>query len=146
MIQITADNFEKCSNIWDIRLYKELSDRFLTEIASKNRIAFAYEINGDFVGEGALVFDMRDSDYTIPNSRIYLSHLVVKENFRKKGIGTEIVDFLFEKAKLLGYLEISVGVDKENSGAVKFYRRLGFVKLGEFRDANGLYFKMIKML
>nr|WP_319005528.1 GNAT family N-acetyltransferase [Metabacillus litoralis] len=54
------------------------------------------------MGEGSLVFQNNDPDYTIPDKRIYLSRMIVKEEYRNRGIGGVIVDYLIDYAKQLG--------------------------------------------
>ncbi|MCG0587357.1 GNAT family N-acetyltransferase [Bacillus velezensis] len=76
---------------------------FYDELVSGNRITFIYSVNDEFIGEGLLVFQNNDPDYTIPDKRIYLSRMIVKEGYRNRGIGGIIVDYLIDYAKQLGY-------------------------------------------
>jgi ribosomal protein S18 acetylase RimI-like enzyme len=72
---------------------------------------------------------MNDSDYTIKGRRVYLSRLIVKEEFRNQGIGSILVDFLIEYARELGYQELSLGVDLDNLIAIKLYMKKGFTRV-----------------
>ncbi|WP_331466705.1 GNAT family N-acetyltransferase [Macrococcoides goetzii] len=60
-----------------------------------------YSENDEFIGEGSLVFTHQDSDYTIPNQRVYLSRMIVKEEHRNRGIGGIMLDYLIEKAQFI---------------------------------------------
>ncbi|WP_077324763.1 GNAT family N-acetyltransferase [Virgibacillus siamensis] len=122
-------------------------EMFYDELVSGNRITFIYIRNDDFLGEGSLVFYKNDPDYTIPKKRIYLSHMIVKDEYRKNGIGGIIVDYLIDYAKHLGYKEISLGVDIDNFNARRLYEKKGFTEViykGE--DKYGEYIKLLKNL
>ena len=107
----------------------ELAEKFLYELKSENRITYVCRDNDDFIAEISLVKDMNDSDYTIPNQRVYISHLIVKSEYRRKGIGKIFVDFISDKAKELGYTEMTIGVDMDNYPALKLYTDCGFDKV-----------------
>ena len=143
---IHPDDYHKCSNIWNMKT-QPLADKWLEEIKSGNRIVYVYKINGEFIGEGALVFDTGDPDYTIPNRRVYVSRMIVKKEYRNKGIGTEILEFLIKKAKEMGFSEMTIGVDKDNVNALHLYRKHGFDNvIYDGADENGEYFKLMKRI
>lgn len=148
MIKILSpDDFEKCSNIWDIKKCRKMAHRFYDEIISGNRITFIYSRGGEFIGEGSIVFDTGDPDYTILHRRIYFSRLIVKKEYRRKGIGRELCRHIIEYVTELGYTEMSIGVDIDNFAAIKLYQSIGFDNLifvGE--DSDGKYFKLLKKL
>lgn len=106
-----------------------------------------YQENKEFIAEIAYVFEMNDSDYTIPNQRIYLSRLIVKQEYRNRGIGSELIDFVIEKAKKMGYKELSVGVDKDNEAALHLYQKKGFTEIiFDGADSDGEYYKLLRRL
>lgn len=143
---LKAEEYGKCSNIWNMKK-QPLAEKWLEEIISGNRLVFIYKINGKFIGEGALVFDNGDPDYTIPDRRIYVSRMIVKKEYRGRGIGSEILAFLIEKAKSMGYSEMALGVDKDNAAALQLYRKFGFDEvIFEGADEYGEYFKLLKKI
>lgn len=73
IIALDIADFNKCSNIWNMEKQSALAEQFYHELLSNNRITFIYTIDGEFIGEISLVFDMKDSDYTITDQRIYIS-------------------------------------------------------------------------
>ena len=141
--QIGADEFHKCSNIWDMEKCP-FTDTFYQEIQSGNRISFIYKINGEFIGQGDLVLDK--DGYTVPDERIYLSRLIVKKEYRNLGIGSQITDFLIDKAKAWNYFEITLGVDCDNERAVHLYKKKGFEIYAQDKDEYGEFYKMLKKL
>ena len=147
IIRLEPENYRKCANIWDMEKHAAMTTRFYEEMLAGNRIIFVYVENDEYIGEGALVFDEGDPDYTIAGQRIYLSRMIVKPDCRSRGIGGEILDFLVDYAKSLGYSEMSLGVDIINIGARWMFEKRGFTStifVGE--DKDGRYVKLLKRL
>jgi ribosomal protein S18 acetylase RimI-like enzyme len=143
---LNIKDYHKCSDIWNMKA-QPLAEKWREEIASGNRQVYIYKINGKFIGEGALVFDTGDPDYTIPDKRVYVSRMIVKKEYRGQGIGSEILTFLIEKAKEMGFDEMSIGVDKDNTAALHLYRKFGFTEvLFDGADEDGEYYKLMKSL
>ena len=146
IIPVTPENYHKCGNVWNMEKTRQTAE-WLEEIKSGNRMPYAYTVDGAFLGEIALVKENGDPDYTIPGRRIYVSRLVVKKGYRGQGIGTILVDFIIEKARELGYTELSIGVDKDNEVALHLYTKKGFDEvLFDGEDEDGPYYKLLKKL
>lgn len=145
--RLNLKDYYMCSNIWDMEKNSKIAKMFYDELVSGNRITFIYLENDEFIGEGSLVFRNNDPDYTIPNKRIYLSRMIVKEEYHNRGIGSIILDYLIDYAEKLGYEEISLGVDTDNLNARHLYEKKGFTNvlfIGE--DEYGEYVKILKKL
>ncbi|MFR5875245.1 MAG: GNAT family N-acetyltransferase [Eubacterium sp.] len=144
--QIGIDEYDKLSNIWDMKKCP-YTEQFKKQIINGDRLVFIYKIGDTFIGEGNLVINGDDSDYFIPNQRIYVSRMIVKKEYRNQGIGGIILDYLITQAKEMGYSEMALGVDKDNSGALHLYRKKGFDKLiAECEDEQGKYYKLLKAI
>ena len=147
IIRLAPQDYHKCGNIWDMTKQSELTEQFYSEIIAHNRVVYVCVENGEFIGEGALVFDNGDLDYTIPNRRVYLSRMIVKPERRGNGIGKAILDFLISKATELDFAEMSVGVDKSNVIARHIYESKGFnTVIFDGADEHGEYVKLLKIL
>ena len=143
---LKLEDYHKCSNIWNMKT-QPLTEKWQGEIADGNRLVFVYKINGEFIGEGALVLDTGDPDYTIPSQRVYVSRMIVKKEYRGRGIGSEILEFLINKAKEMGFSEMTIGVDKDNENALHLYRKYGFTEvLFDGADEDGEYYKLMKRI
>ncbi|MDN7229434.1 GNAT family N-acetyltransferase [Planococcus sp. N064] len=145
--KLRIEDYYKCSNIWDMEKNPKMTVAFYDELVSGNRITFIYLVNDEFVGEGSLVLQNNDPAYTIPGRRIYLSHMIVKEEYRNRGIGGIIADYLIDHAKKIGYAEVSLGVDTDNLTARHLYEKKGFTNIlyhGE--DEYGEFVKLLKKL
>lgn len=146
-MKLNLEDYNKCSNIWDMDKNPKMAKMFYDELVSGNRITFIYLEHNEFIGEGSLVFKNNDPDYTIPDKRIYLSRMIVKDEYRNRGVGGIILDYLIDYAELLGYEEISLGVDTDNLNARHLYEKKGFTTvlfIGE--DEYGEYVKLLKKL
>lgn len=147
IIELSPAEFDKCGNIWNIKQQEKLAKQFYSELISGNRITYVYKQDDEFIGEISLVFNMNDSDYTIDKQRIYVSRLIVKPEERRNGIGKKLVEYASDKAKGMGYFEMSIGVDLDNYPALKLYADSGFNKIlfvGE--DKQGKYVKLLKKI
>jgi len=145
--KLTPENYQRCDNIWNMSKHPEMAKKFYDQLVDGNRIIFVYIEDGEYLGEGSVVFDKDDPDYTIPHERIYLSRMVVKKEHRGRGIGSIILGHIFDYARGLGYKEISVGVDIDNYRARWLYEKNGFTNtifVGE--DTAGKYVKLLKTL
>ena len=128
IIRLDLSDFDKCGNIWDMQKQSELAARFLREMRE-------------------VVTDAGDPQYTIPDRRLYVSRLIVKDEYRRQGIGKKLVDFIVRNAQQEGYRELSIGVDLDNDPALRLYTQMGFdriVHIGE--DEYGRFIKLIKEL
>lgn len=144
IIKLDPINFKKCNNIWNMKRQADLAEKFYGELLDGNRVTYVFQVKDEYIGEISLVFDMNDSDYTIEKQRIYVSRLIVKREYRRKGIGRKLLDFVIEESKKMGYSELSVGVDLDNYAALKLYLDAGFnniIYIGE--DSNGKYIKLL---
>lgn len=145
IIELSPAKFEKCGNIWNMKQQEKLANQFYGELISGNRVTYVCKQDNEFIGEISLVFDTNDSDYTIDKRRVYVSHLIVKPEKRRNGLGKRLVEYATDKAKEMGYSEMSIGVDLDNYPALKLYADSGFDKIlfiGE--DHQGKYVKLLK--
>ena len=145
--RLSPEEFWKCSDIWDVEKHADLAARFLSELRSGNRLTWVYERDGLFLGEISLVLNKDDPDYTLPGRRMYISHLIVRRENRRQGVGRALVEYAAARAAELGCSELSVGVDTDNYPALRLYWEAGFRELLFVGvDADGKYFKLLKRL
>ena len=147
IIRLDPEDFPKCGNIWDMERHREQAAGWLAQLRAGNRLTYVCQTGGQFIGEISLVFSHTDSDYTAPGRRAYISRLVVKPEYRRRGVGRVLVRFIAEKAAELGYKEFSIGVDLDNYPALKLYAEEGFERILRVdEDKQGKYLKLLKTL
>ncbi|MDR0915948.1 MAG: GNAT family N-acetyltransferase [Oscillospiraceae bacterium] len=147
IIRLSPADYRKCADIWDMDRHPAQAQKWYDEIVSGNRVVFVYTENGAFLGECALVFDTGDPDYTIAGQRIYLSRMIVAREHRNRGIGGILLDYALDQARISGFIEVSLGVDKVNAAAHRLYAKNGFdTVIFDGADEQGEYVKMLKRL
>ena len=147
IIRLELSDFHRCASIWDMQAQKALADQFRREIREGVRTTYLYTVDGVPVGEVSLVTKTNDPDDTIPGRRVYLSRLIVREDYRGQGIGRRLIDHAAKVAAEQGFRELSVGVNLDNYPALRLYHSMGFDTLlyvGE--DQWGRYVKLLKRL
>ena len=60
--------------------------------------------------------------------------IAVVPSARGRGVGTKLLDALLARARAAGHDALSLGVDRDNSGAIELYERHGFERVGETED------------
>ena len=102
-------------------------DELLEEVKMKNGkvyLAFENEVPVGFIAG----YIERDSENNSDYFRI--DSLVVKRDFRNKGVGTRLVEKIGEYAKSTGQSKVGLGVLVGNFSAYDYYKRLGFKDYG----------------
>ncbi len=56
-----------------------------------------------------------------------ISDLVVAEAWRQRGVGTTIIQYLMRAAREMQVSVVEIGASAQNAGALRLYRRLGFL-------------------
>ena len=102
-------------------------------------ICFVAEVNGEIVGA---CWSRIMNDYGHPDDETPSLALSVLKNFRRKGIATALLKKIFVNLAEKNFKQVSLAVQKENSAAVKLYRKLDF----KIVDERGEEFLMVKRL
>ena len=144
---LAVEDFPRCAGLWNMKKQRALADRFYSELQSGNRVTWVCAQGETLLGEISLVFEMNDPDYTIPLKRAYVSHLIVKKDCRRQGIGRSLVEHVIEQAQQMEIKELTIGVDLDNFAALRLYTKAGFDRvLAVCEDKDGRYVKLMKGL
>ena len=76
----------------------------------------------------------------------YIDTLSVFEKFQGRGIAKELLAFIYDKAKELGFKKVSLIVDIDNLKALNLYEKMGFKKNTILEVSKHNYHHMIKIL
>lgn len=128
IIELTVDDLGGCALFWDIP--SKLAD----PIQSGEKNAFAYKIGDSLVGGCVL---------SIKDDCGHFSYFAVSPDFRRKGIGSNLLKFAEKYFREMGFSKMRLHVDKSNYAAIKLYERKGFAYE---RDATIERIVMIKAL
>lgn len=128
-VQITADEIvsfiRRNSDLFeppyhqrvDLREYALKLEKYATHFVSKV----------DHVITGFLACYLNDNQRKIG----YISYLCVDKEFQKSGLGQSLMEEAIKFTCSIGFIAITLEVDKINLGALKFYSSFGFVKSNE---------------
>lgn len=86
-------------------------------------VIFVAKANDTIVGMVSLLFTIS----TAMGSKVgIIEDLIIKENYRNKGVGTQMLEFLFSYATELNIPRLTLLTDEVNYKAQEFYSRFGF--------------------
>ncbi len=126
--QVESENiiYKIIYNIDDI--YNSLIDRVnITDYVSKLSKS-AFNFVGYYDNEEVVFASLYANDL---NSRIaYISLIVCTNNNRGKGYGKEMFEYLCDFAKNKVMERLRLEVNKDNFGAIKFYKAIGMEQVG----------------
>ena len=100
------------------------------------RILLVAEACGQLVGTVQFVPNHEDKDLADGKTTAYLEALEVREDFRKRGLGTWLVTSVERLAVEQGFRRLTLMVEPDNGPALSLYRKLGFVF---FKDSTEIW-------
>ncbi len=108
------------------KLWIEVISNLLARDRSSIAIA---ELNNKIVGYS--VFNLNASEpFKVKERWCYISDLYVEKEYRRKGIGSELIKYIEEQAKQRDVKKIRLIIWKENEPAMEFYRKNDFKIVG----------------
>jgi len=75
-----------------------------------------------------------------------LTYLAVDEEFRGAGIGKRLVEAFGQSIRKKGAAAYELSVDADNLRAIGFYKNLGFLDIGEYREFGSIHKRYRKEL
>lgn len=138
-----SDNLLFGKNGFDMSVENE--KKFIDNInSSKTSALFIGKINSEIVCIGSI--QSSGKERIAHQSNIAIS---VKKKYWNNGIGTQLTQTLVEFARNNGVTEIlHLGVKYDNANAIKLYEKMGFEKIGLYKNffkINGAYFDEVLM-
>lgn len=130
----------KVDRIWQIERYTfnfpfRASRRQIWYICRKSK-GYLHE----FVGKGGYFYLTR---YSKTIARLY--SLAVLPRFRKQGVGAALMKIAHDKAREWGCDRIRLEVHIKNLNAIRFYKKLGYVKINRRNDYYALGYHALIM-
>jgi len=116
---ITIEDHQMLIPFWKANYFFNEMDnfaRFKFFLDKNPNLSILAEENGEIIGSALGSFDGR---------RGYLQKLVVRKDFRKRGLGKQLVGKIIQRLKELNCLYIPISVEEE---LVIFYESCGFKK------------------
>ncbi|MGN0458892.1 MAG: GNAT family N-acetyltransferase [Eubacterium sp.] len=94
--QLNIANYDKSNNVWDMKSCP-YTEQFKKQIACGNRVPYLMKYRDKYIASCDLVYDY--GEYTEESVKIYLSRLIVKKEYRNKGIGQELLKYMIKQAR-----------------------------------------------
>ena len=132
------------------------SEDYLIDLLEKSYINFCVKNDNEIIG--LMVCFREGSDYSSKNYKfftnneehfIYIDRIVIKEEYRRKGIANHLYSSIEEIANELGFpLCCEVNTFPENKPSLEFHKKFGFVSIGknDFMENSVVYFKKSAIL
>lgn len=98
------------------------SDTYINKFLSNDSHIILVTIKENIIIGGLVAYELYKFEQE--RSEIYIYDLAVSKNYRRKGIGTSLIENLIRTAKERGAPTIFVQADKADKGAVTFYKSL----------------------
>lgn len=145
-----AEDAKEISHIWEIicaeKIYTAVSKHFTTE-QERRYIINLTDREGIFVAEkeGQIIgFQSLDkwAEYSDSFDHVGVIGTFILPKWRNKMIGSQLAEYTFNFARNNDYEKTIIYVRAKNSGAIAFYRKLGFVQKGVLSNQvkiNGIY-------
>lgn len=107
---------------------KKYSDEQLIGIINDDQrpIFVAVDEKDDVIGYAFCIFQQHIDDNILTDIKtIYIDDLCVDENIRGRNIGRQLYEYVLNFAKETGCYNVTLNVWSCNTGAMKFYEKLG---------------------
>lgn len=112
----------------------EVTDEYVLHYLSGTDRHLLLAQRGDTV-QGLLSYSVRADLFHAGNS-VLIEELVVDEECRAKGVGSALINALFERLPALACKEICLAVMPDNEAAIRFYRRHGLSEEALFLEKH----------
>ncbi len=116
---------------WRPDIYKPAdpvySREYFEKLISENRLLVA-EQEGTVVGLLSFMYRHVESDKQVTRDVIFVDDLAVKEEYRGRGIGTQLLQVVKDKIKKEHLDGLELQVNARNTAARKMYEQLGFTE------------------
>ena len=129
---------------------------YLKELLEKSYVNFCVKNDNEIIG--LMICFREGSDYSSKNYKffkdnernfLYIDRIVIKEEYRRKGIANYLYSSIEEIASELGSpLCCEVNTFPENKPSLEFHKKFGFVSIGknDFMENSVVYFKKSAIL
>lgn len=110
--------------------------------------AIVYVMETESTAIASVSLSLRSEDPALADGlRVaHLSNLIVHPEYQGQGMGTRLVAFIEDEARLRGYSYLTIGVDVPNVRARQLYERTGFSWLKDVAEPWGPVHYLCKQL
>ena len=106
--------------------------------------AYCIRIFGKNAAQVYAFYDLDNKNLADGKNTCYVCNVFVHPKLRRLGLCTRLIQKVKQVAKDKGFSKIVLGVNEDNTNAIRLYKKLGFVETGEkygydaiIKDKNG---------
>ena len=109
------------------------------ELDTDGSFFYFAKMNGTLIGYLKLNIDLAQNE-PLGSKSLEIERIYIESDYQGRGIGQQLLNFAFAKAKAWNKSTVWLGVWDQNSGAIKLYERNGFQPFGshDFQLGNDL--------
>lgn len=128
-LQLIDEGIEPTIDIDD-----ELTDFFENKLADGSLVEWVVEDKNEIIATAAIVFYQFPPTYTNKTGwKGYITNMYTRNDYRKQGIATMLLEKLVEEAKYRGVKKLWLGASKLGRPV---YEKFGFRETGEWLDMD----------
>ena len=113
----------------DVNTASPTAKFFYQNISAGNAVFWALDNNGELIGELYVFFDLEDKDFADGETTAYLCAFRVKKEYRRKGLGSMMMEIVLSDLKGNGFQYATIGVSPDEPHNIRLYRKFGFTEL-----------------
>ncbi|NGZ76437.1 GNAT family N-acetyltransferase [Saccharibacillus alkalitolerans] len=99
------------------------------ELSTEGSAFFFLSVEGELAGFLKVNVGVAQSE-PMGDDALEVERIYVRSAFQKKGLGKALIDQAFRLAEEQGKTKVWLGVWEKNGGAVAFYEKMGFERIG----------------
>ena len=127
--------------IRELALFEKAPEQVITTVESMEKDGFGADPCFEFIvaeaEEKIVGMALYFTKYSTWRGRgLYLDDLIVTESYRGKGIGSKLLNAVFDEAKKMNAKQIHWQVLDWNTPAIEFYKKVGAKIEGEWLDCK----------
>lgn len=127
---IKKEEFERLKSLFpgDEETWEKYKAMCLDRLANSEMDVFVVECGERFIGEVTVNYMSHElQSETIPGRRVYLAAYQLDGEYKGKGLGQKLLDYVLAAMEERGYTEFTIGVEEDNEVAKHIYFKYGFV-------------------
>lgn len=136
-MEIRIGSIEELKSLWEND--NSPTQRYFIKGIEKGNIEF-WTVEDEeeklLVGELYIFWNSEDKDEADGEVRAYLCAFRIQEDYRGRGLGSELMKRVLEKIRERGFHEATIGVDNDVERLKEMYRTWGFSKLIKLKTVD----------
>ena len=129
----------------EYRKFRQMfADLFRNSLAGRTLMWVVVSPDGELIGQAFVMLKSGERDAADGKNRAYVFSFRVKDRWRNCGLGSNLMGFVEDDLRRRGFQFVTLNVAKENEGALRLYKRLGYHVVDSrpgtwsYRDPDGI--------